>query len=328
MSSSNDDWVPPSSSPPPGGAAAGPPGQPPGWQQPGQPGQQPQPGWQPPAAQSIPPAQPGQPGQPQGWPPPRSPQPGWQPPAYQQGQQFVPPGWQPGAAPNQWGAPAYGLAPMPTPAPTRLAFATQILLAVIALFELVGALPVLFSRRSLVQRLVDNPESVSLDEANSSDLSVLAVTALFGLLFTATSIVFLIWFYRVRRNAGAYNTVPQQHSQGWAIGGWICPVVNLWFPYQMTADVLRASARPVPNQPPGLVSLGLVRGWWATYLLINVISLFQNLAGSGDAAGLLRSANLGLVRVIPTVVSAVLAIMVVRQITALQQERATTGQPG
>jgi Domain of unknown function (DUF4328) len=30
----------------------------------------------------------------------------------------------------------------------------------------------------------------------------------------------------------------QRRSRGWAIGGWFCPAVNLWFPYQIATDVL------------------------------------------------------------------------------------------
>ena len=52
--------------------------------------------------------------------------------------------------------------------------------------------------------------------------------------------VFLVWFSRVRHNAGLWG--PQRRSRGWAIGAWFTPVVNLWFPYQIAADAVTPHA--------------------------------------------------------------------------------------
>lgn len=70
-------------------------------------------------------------------------------------------------------------------------------------------------------------------------------------------IVFLVWLWRARLNAELIaGPESQERDRGWTVGGWICPVVNLWFPCQIVRDVYQASARR-PVRPT------LVGVWWA-----------------------------------------------------------------
>ncbi|MFC9894796.1 PQQ-binding-like beta-propeller repeat protein [Nocardia sp. NPDC127579] len=84
----------------------------------------------------------------------------------------------------------------------------------------------------------------------------------------AGAVVFLCWLWRARRNAEALFAGRHRLSIGWVIGAWVCPIVNLWFPRTIMADVVRASD---PRTPDGDLRAwpggGLVNGWWATMLL-------------------------------------------------------------
>jgi hypothetical protein len=53
------------------------------------------------------------------------------------------------------------------------------------------------------------------------------------------SILFLVWFYRAGINAERHG-YPQRRARGWAYAGWIVPIVNLWFPFQIMGDIWRA----------------------------------------------------------------------------------------
>ena len=53
-------------------------------------------------------------------------------------------------------------------------------------------------------------------------------------------VMFVVWFYRARVNAEGHGW-PQRWSPGWAIAGWLVPVVNFWFPFQIMADIWRAT---------------------------------------------------------------------------------------
>lgn len=90
----------------------------------------------------------------------------------------------------------------------------------------------------------------------------IAVTVLNLLLFIGIAVVFLIWFYRVRKNAGMWG--PQSLSQGWTIGGWFCPVVNAWFPVRMMRDIWRTSSDDHDLRH----SVAVWTGWWWTFWLL------------------------------------------------------------
>ena len=54
------------------------------------------------------------------------------------------------------------------------------------------------------------------------------------------SIVFVLWFHRARINAEILG-YRQRHSPGWTFWGWVVPIVNLWFPFQIMGDMWRAA---------------------------------------------------------------------------------------
>lgn len=104
-------------------------------------------------------------------------------------------------------------------------------------------------------------------------LGLNAVTALLGiafapiliitfLLMAPIVIVFLIWFYRARQNAGRLDW-RQRWSPGWAIGSWFVPICFLWFPYQIMADIWRAG---LPADKRRQFAY-LPAAWWACWCL-------------------------------------------------------------
>lgn len=120
------------------------------------------------------------------------------------------------------------------------------------------------------------------------------------------AVAFIVWLWRARANAellvGPHG---QRLTREWVIGAWICPVVNLWFPYRVVVDVWRASS---PNRAHGD---GLVVWWWMTFLVSWLFTRFITLAGIVDTVALIASCALD-------VVSGVLALLVVRRISDWQ----------
>ena len=90
-----------------------------------------------------------------------------------------------------------------------------------------------------------------------SDLPALGGPASFGLF--AVAILFVTWFYRARVNAEG-NGWPQRLSPAWAVAGWIIPLVNFWFPFQIMADIWRAG---LPAEARGKRAI-LPGIWWAS----------------------------------------------------------------
>lgn len=76
-----------------------------------------------------------------------------------------------------------------------------------------------------------------------------------------TGIVFVMWFHRARINAEASGW-RQRRARAWALWGWLVPVVNLWVPFQMMADIWRAS---LPEDQRGKTAW-LPGLWWLCLL--------------------------------------------------------------
>jgi Domain of unknown function (DUF4328) len=76
------------------------------------------------------------------------------------------------------------------------------------------------------------------------------------------SILFVIWFRRARINAEGHD-YRQRRARGWAFWGWIVPIVNLWFPFQIMGDIWRAG---LPAQQRRKTAW-LPALWWTCWLL-------------------------------------------------------------
>jgi hypothetical protein len=81
------------------------------------------------------------------------------------------------------------------------------------------------------------------------------------------AVAVITWLYTARGNAELYDGGGFRRSKGWTIGGWICPIVCFWFPYQCMADVWTAST---PNRPTGarfkeLRPNWVILFWWLAF---------------------------------------------------------------
>ncbi|MEU1464805.1 DUF4328 domain-containing protein [Streptomyces sp. NPDC005727] len=138
----------------------------------------------------------------------------------------------------------------------------------------------------------------------------------------ATAVVFLRWFHRVRVNAEVFDPARHSKARGWAVWGWFCPVVNLWFPRRVALDIWDAGARWADR--PGH---GLVNSWWTLW----IVSLLADRATewrydtARGAVGWRETLRLMLVADALDIAAAVLAVLVVLRLTRMQRERALAG---
>ncbi|MEU2022872.1 DUF4328 domain-containing protein [Streptomyces sp. NPDC016469] len=147
------------------------------------------------------------------------------------------------------------------------------------------------------------------------------------LTFLAATVVFLVWLRRVRRNAEVFDPYAHAMRPGWAIGSWFVPVGNLWLPYRVASGIWTASA---PIGTPGgraAASRGLLNAWWAALVAAQLLARgagrYYGNAETGDE--IVRGLDLVAVGDALDVVAAVLAILFVRRLTAMQAARAASG---
>ncbi|MET9484661.1 DUF4328 domain-containing protein [Streptomyces sp. NPDC006638] len=145
-----------------------------------------------------------------------------------------------------------------------------------------------------------------------------------GLSLLVCAVLFISWFHRVRGNAQTFAPDAHSKSSGWAVWGWLVPVVSLWYPRRIALDIWAASG-PEPHlglaKPP---SRALINAWWTLWL---ATLFFGNLAsrryeGAVDGADVQRAVAELMVSDVINIAAAVLAILVVRRLTSMQQEKA------
>ncbi|MFJ1792178.1 DUF4328 domain-containing protein [Kitasatospora griseola] len=158
-----------------------------------------------------------------------------------------------------------------------------------------------------------------LAAADADTLTALASSTLLWLLpLSAAGVAFLVWLWRARCNAESLRgRDTQRRTRVWVVASWITPVVNLWYPYQIVSDIWQASA---PGRP---ASGTLVKAWWACLVLAGLIRPIQwrlaaqDWTGEGDA---LSNANVSVLFAALYVAAGVLVVLVVRQVTAWQNQ--------
>lgn len=127
-------------------------------------------------------------------------------------------------------------------------------------------------------------------------------------LFIGAVVVFLCWFRRCRLNAERFAPRTHKYSTGFAVGAWFIPGAMWWIPRRVALDIWRAS--------PPAGGAWLIDAWWVAFLaktvggvVLELTLPFQYLYSPYDAA--------------VAVVAAVLAILVIRGITAGQYAAAS-----
>ena len=202
----------------------------------------------------------------------------------------------------------------------------------------IGGLAVIAACQALALILglaqIISPESIveSFVEEGEADTSLWLLFQGFILLlqfpvYIFTIIFFLIWFNRAHKNLAPLRAQNTEFSSGWAVGWWFIPFANLIKPYQVAQEIWResdpdfdASSGFLSNSvgtAPGYISL-----WWAFWIISNI---FSNIVGRfydpEDMQSVEISGYLFIINGIVTIVAAVLAVKVIRDITQRQNER-------
>ncbi|MGW1771000.1 DUF4328 domain-containing protein [Streptomyces sp. NPDC002104] len=148
-----------------------------------------------------------------------------------------------------------------------------------------------------------------------------------SLIVLATTVVFLVWFHRVRCNAGVFRPDGFSQSAGWAIGGWFIPIANIFLVYRTARETWNASTQNAPDGSYRSASGAPVVMWWLACL---AAWFFDGLArykdGTAMGAEAVRGASaLGVVGDLLILGASVLAVLFVRKLTALQGIKAAQG---
>jgi hypothetical protein len=169
---------------------------------------------------------------------------------------------------------------------------------------------------------------ITPDELDSSDIRQAIVALVQTVVFIFTAVVFIRWFKRAYANLPALGADDVRFRAGWAIYGWFVPFLNLWRPKQMANDIWRASD---PDAPVEQGSTWLNRSvpalfqfWWAGFVILNFAynAALRITLRADEIPEYSDAAVAYLVADSLSVITAVLAILVVQRTTERQEARA------
>jgi hypothetical protein len=143
--------------------------------------------------------------------------------------------------------------------------------------------------------------------------------------FVAAVVAFLAWVYRVYRNLPALGNLTPSTTPGRAVGFYFMPLLNLFMPCVVMAEIWRYSD---PTQAGAVrKSTSALVGWWWVVLVACEIAWFANLAQSVDgpsnpSVDLLKDQTLVVIAVTAgEFVSKILGILLIWKIDRNQQTR-------
>ncbi len=94
-----------------------------------------------------------------------------------------------------------------------------------------------------------------------------------AVVFLLTAVAFASWQVAAYRLVSAFSGAPADHAPSWAALGYVIPIGNLWFPYQVMREIDEASDPDALN--PGLGarrSVPPLRTWWALWVTMGISS--------------------------------------------------------
>lgn len=155
---------------------------------------------------------------------------------------------QPAVAP---GVPTYAVRGLGVAASVAVG-ATAVLFLLSALFPLLG---VRLARSAAAQ--------LDRDVLLGAVLAEVAFTLPFVLALLTAATLVVIWTWRVRKNLDAFPGAVPTQGTGWAIAGWLVPIASFVVPVRVVAEVARYSLWR--RRTPGLIWL-----WWAAWLVFSI----------------------------------------------------------
>jgi hypothetical protein len=165
-----------------------------------------------------------------------------------------------------------------------LATALAVLLGIAAVANTVAALA--FASRAA---LVGHALTATAAELEVNDTRVgLAIGAVM-LTGLGTYVLWCVWFHAAYRDAETLHPV---RFRGWAVWGWLVPVVSLFRPKQMVNDAWRAAHAHDHDDDHARTGgvAPLVHAWWVTWLLgLALFTVGQGVARSAEPADRLRA---------------------------------------
>ncbi len=155
---------------------------------------------------------------------------------------------------------------------------------------------------------------------SSAMLSLIQVIVNLGL-YIAVIIAFLMWMRRAYYNLG--TRVNLDNTDGWAVGYWFIPILNLYKPYRLmeemftkTTDYLQTNSEVFNPKPFG----GILRGWWILWVITGVLGNISMRLPSETPSDLSFVFQLELFTAILAIPLTILVVIIIKRYSTMAYE--------
>jgi uncharacterized protein DUF4328 len=141
------------------------------------------------------------------------------------------------------------------------------------------------------------------------------------------AVVFIVWTHRAYRNLEPLGASGLRYRSGWAIAGWLVPILAIWRPKQLLNDTWRASDPGLPGNASradwGSRSTPLLMtAWWVLWIVGAFADRVSVRLGDNSLDSARTTLGIRVGGAACLAAAAVLGVLVVNAITERQQERA------
>ena len=166
------------------------------------------------------------------------------------------------------------------------------------------------------------------NDAIANDARQVGIAIIQMLVYFATAVAFCLWLYRVSSNLNSLRAVNQRYSPVRAVGGFFIPIVCLVWPYEAVKEIWIGSDPQRPetdlSNVKGVKSTSLIGWWWISWLIANVMG-YVSLSALRYAKTIDQMLSATWEQIWAdaiSIISAILVILVIREINARQGLRA------
>lgn len=185
----------------------------------------------------------------------------------------------------------------------------QVILCISSYFEL-----------NLLQTILDGGY-ISLTEAESNDSRQQIIAVLFIIIYIISAITFIQWFRRAYFNLHIL-VKGLSHTEGWAAGAWFVPIVSLFKPYQIMAEMFEKTKQLISKHQLQSefkdISSNSIGIWWTLFIINNIIGHIVFRLPSDTLEEMILVSNINIYQIVIQIPLAILTIKVINQYSELE----------
>lgn len=137
------------------------------------------------------------------------------------------------------------------------------------------------------------------------------VSGWIGICFIVCAIIFSFWIYRASSNTHSLNpNIKIEFRPGLCLGSYFIPFLNLYWPYKSMKELWLLNVKSNNTD--------IILSWWITYLLFNFTAIAVLKLSINDQLGLQWYIGLDTASNVFGIISALLAIKIVKKINKIQ----------